>query len=517
MDVNLEKLNDLKARKGKIMQMGGSERIAAQHKMGKLTVRERIDKLFDPGTFNEMDVLGKHRCTQFGMAGREIPADAVVNGYGTVKGRTVFVGGEDFTSSAGTYGEVHGQKLCKTIDMAFTAGAPFILMVDSGGARLQEGQDSSEWYAQLFRRHSLYNGVIPQISILMGHCGGGAAYGPALTDFIIMVKGTAFMYMGGPAFVKTMLGYDAVAEELGGTSVHGPITGLADIIAENDEHALELAKQLLDYLPSNNRENPPLVVPTDNPHRRNEHIMDILPEASKTPFNMKKIIAAVVDDGILFEIKAQFARNMITGFARLNGRAVGVVANQSLVKGGVIDVDASDKLSRFVRICDSFNIPLVQFQDSPAVMIGKAEELKGIIRHGSKMLYSYTEATVPKITLVVRKSYAGAQLSMCNKPIGADIMFAWPTAEIALVGPETAASVIFAKEIASAENPDEVRQRRMAEYTKFYINPYVAAERGYIDDVIEPEETRIKLIAALEVLKNKKQDRPYKKHGNLQM
>ena len=517
MDANLEKLNDLRERKGKITQMGGNERIAAQHKMGKLTVRERIEKLLDPGSFNETDALAKHRCIQFGMAGREIPADALVNGYGTIKGRTVFVGGEDFTTFAGTYGEVHGQKLCKILDMAFTAQAPFIQLIDSGGARLQEGQDSSEWYAQLFRRHTLYNGVIPQISLLMGHCGGGAAYGPALTDFIIMVKGTAFMYMGGPAFVKTMLGYDAIAEELGGTSVHGPITGLADIIAKDDEHALQLARELLSYLPSNNRENPPLVSPTDVSHRRNENILDILPASSRIPFDMKKVIAEVVDDGYLFEIKAQFARNMITGFARLNGRAVGIVANQSTMKGGVIDVDASDKLARFVRICDSFNIPLVQFQDSPAVMIGKDEELKGIIRHGSKMLYAYTEATVPKITLVVRKSYAGAQLSMCNKPIGADIMFAWPTAEIALVGPETAASVIFAREIASAKNPEEVRRSRIEEYTKFYINPYVAAERGYIDDVIEPEETRIKLITALEVLKDKKQDRPYKKHGNLQM
>jgi len=517
MNANLEKLNYLRERKGKIMQMGGNERIAAQHKLGKLTVRERVEKLLDPDSFNELDALAKHRCIQFGMAGKEIPADAVVNGYGTIKGRTVFVGGEDFTTSAGTYGEVHGQKLCKILDMAFTAGAPFIQMIDSGGARLQEGQDSSEWYAQLFRRHTLYNGVIPQISLLMGHCGGGAAYGPALTDFIIMVKGTAFMYMGGPAFVKTMLGYDAIAEELGGTSVHGPITGLTDIIAENDGHALELARELLDYLPSNNRENPPFVSSTDVPHRRNENILDILPEASKIPFDMKKVIAEVVDGGHLFEIKAQFARNMITGFARLNGYVIGIVANQSTVKGGIIDVDASDKLARFVRICDSFNIPLIQFQDSPAVMIGKDQELKGIIRHGSKMLYAYTEATVPKITLVVRKSYAGAQLCMCNKPIGADIMFAWPTAEIALVGPETAASVIFAKEIASAKNPEEVRRSRIEEYTKFYINPYVAAERGYIDDVIEPEETRIKLIAALEALKNKKQDRPYKKHGNLQM
>ena len=517
METNKEKLKQLRARKNKIFQMGGDKRIEAQHKTGKLTVRERIEGLFDPGSFQELDALAKHRCMQFGMEGKEIPADAIVTGYGIINGRIVFFAGEDYTTFAGTYGEVHGQKACKTIDMAHTAHAPFIQIIDSGGARLQEGQDSSEWYAQLFRRHTLYNGIIPQISLLMGHCGGGAAYGPALTDFIIMVEGTSFMYMGGPAFVKTMLGYDAAAEELGGTSVHGPITGLADVIAKNDEQALESAKKLLSFLPSNNSCDPPYLNPTDSSSRKNEGILDILPETSKHPFDMHKVVAAVVDDGHLFEIKAQFAPNMITGFARLNGYVIGVVANQSMIKAGVIDVDASDKLARFVRICDSFNIPLVQFQDSPAVMIGKEQEDKGIIRHGSKMLYAYTEATVPKITLVVRKSYAGAQLSMCNKPIGADIMFAWPTAEITLVGPETASSVIFAKEIAAAENPEEMKRIKIEEYAKHYVNPYVAAERGYIDDVIEPEETRIKLISALEAMKNKKEERPTKKHANLQM
>ncbi len=517
MPSNVDKLKDLKERKNKVLQMGGTKAIERQHEIGKLTIRERFDKLLDSESFNEIDALARHRCIQFGMAGKEIPADAVVCGYGTINGRTVFLGGEDFTTFAGTYGEMHGQKLCKILDMAFYARVPVIQIIDSGGARLQEGQDSSEWYAQLFRRHTLYNGVVPQISLLMGHCGGGAAYGPALTDFIIMVKGKSFMYMGGPAFVKTMLGYDANAEELGGTSVHGKVTGLADIITDSDEHAIQLAKELLSYLPSNNTESPPYVKPIDSPTRKNTNIMNLLPEASKIPFDMKKVIGEVVDDGRLFEIKAEFAKNMITGFARLNGYVIGVVANQSMVKGGVIDVDASDKLARFVRICDAFNIPLVQFQDSPAVMIGKDEEWKGIIRHGSKMLYAYTEATVPKITLVVRKSYAGAQLCMCNKPIGADMMLAWPTAEITLVGPDTAASVIFAKEISTASNPEEVKKARIEEFRRLYINPYVAAERGYIDDVIDPEETRVKLITALEALKNKKQDRPFKKHANMQM
>lgn len=517
MSTKLEKLQLLRERKDKILQMGGAKQIEAQHKLGKLTARERIDKLFDPDTFNETDALVKHRCTLFGMDQREIPADAMITGFGKVKGRTVFVAGEDYTAMAGTYGEMHGKKACKIIDLAYAAGAPFVQMIDSGGARLQEGQDSSEWYALLFRRHTLYNGTIPQISLLMGHCGGGAAYGPALTDFIIMVKGTAFMYMGGPAFVKTQLGYEANVDELGGAMLHGRITGLADIVAEDDEQAIELTKELLSYLPSNNKEEPTFADTEDSPYRRNENILDILPESSRTPYNMYEIIRQVVDNRDFFEIKSNFARNMITGFARLKGRVVGIVANQPMVMAGAIDVDASDKLARFVRICDSFNIPLIQLQDSPAVMIGKDQEEKGIIRHGSKMLYAYTEATVPKITVVIRKSYAGAQLCMCNKPIGADIMFAWPTAEIALVGPETATSVLYAKEISAAENPEEVKQRRVSEYAQYWINPYIAAERGYIDDVIEPEETGLRLIMALEALKDKREERPWKKHGNLQM
>ena len=517
MSVHEEKVNKLRERKSKIIQMGGAKQVEAQHKLGKLTARERIEKLFDPNTFNEIDALVSHRCTLFGLEKREIPADAIITGFGKVNGKPAYIGAEDYTTFAGTFGEMHGKKLCKALDLAYTSRVPFIQIIDSGGARLQEGQDSSEWYAWVFRGHTLYNGVIPQISLLMGHCGGGAAYGPALTDFIIMVEGTSFMYMGGPAFVKTLLGYEAKVEDLGGAKLHGEITGLADFVAESDEHAIELARELLSFLPPNNEEDPPFIEPTDSPDRMNENILEILPQSSKQPYDMYRIISQVVDNGYLFEIKHGFARNMITGFARLNGHVVGIVANQPMVIAGAIDVDASDKLARFVRICDSYNIPLIQLQDSPAVMIGKDQEEKGIIRHGSKMLYAYTEATVPKVTVVIRKSYAGAQLCMCNKPIGADIMFAWPTAEIALVGPETAASVIYAKEIASAENPEEVKSRRIEEYDQFWINPYIAAQRGYIDDVIEPEETRLKLIVALETLKNKKVERPRKKHGNLQM
>jgi len=517
MSVHDEKVNQLRERKNKITQMGGEKQIANQHKLGKLTARERIDKLFDSNTFNEIDALVTHRCTGFGLENREIPADAVVTGFGKVNGKTAYIGAEDYTTFAGTFGEMHGKKLCKALDLAYTSRVPFVQIIDSGGARLQEGQDSSEWYAWLFRGHTRYNGVIPQISLLMGHCGGGAAYGPALTDFIVMVRGTSFMYMGGPAFVKTLLGYDAQVDELGGARLHGEVTGLADFVAESDDHAIELVRELLSFLPPNNEEPPPYVEPTDSPNRICENILEILPDGPKQSYDMYKIIAQVFDNGYFFEVKHGFARNMITGFARLDGHVVGIVANQPMFIAGAIDVDASDKLARFVRICDSYNIPLVQLQDSPAVMIGKDQEERGIIRHGSKMLYAYTEATVPKVTVVIRKSYAGAQLCMCNKPIGADLMFAWPTAEIALVGPETAASVIYAKEIASAENPDEVRSKRIEEYDQYWINPYIAAQRGYIDDVIDPEKTRLKLIVALETLRKKKEERPRKKHGNLQM
>jgi acetyl-CoA carboxylase carboxyltransferase component len=499
------------------MQMGGPPQIEKQHKRGKLTVRERIDRLLDPGTFNEIDIFVKQRCNMFGMDGKDVPADAAVAGSGKINGRDVFVAAEDFTVLAGTFGEMHGKKFCKAIDMAYECGVPFVQIIDSGGARLQEGQDSSEAYAQLFRRHTMYSGVIPQLTLLLGSCGGGAAYGPALTDFIFMVDGVSRMYMGGPAFVKTMLGYDASEEELGGAKVHSVITSLCDIVARNDEQALEKARELIGLLPSSNREKPPLVQTKDSPKRRLENVLDLLPDDSCQPFDMYKLIGQVVDEGYFYEIKGAYAKNMITGFARLNGQTVGITANQSTVMGGVIDSDASNKLARFVRLCDSFNIPLIQLQDSTGVMIGKESEYAGIISHGSKMLHAYTEATVPKVTVIVRHSYAGAQLCMCNKPIGADFVFAWPTAEVALVGPDTAASVLFAKEIGSADNPEEVRRKRTEEYAKTFINPYLAAERGYIEDIIEPEETRIKLIWALELLKNKTEERPWKKHGNIRL
>lgn len=517
MKTNREKLAELKQRKTRILQMGGPEAIEKQHSRNKLTARERIELLFDPGTFVEVDMLVKHRCSFFDMDKRDIPADAVVCGYGKVRGRDAFVAAEDFTTFAGTFGEMHGKKFCKVLDLAAQAGVPFIQLIDSGGARLQEGQDSSEVYAQVFRRHTLYSGVIPQISLLMGSCAGGAAYGPALTDFIIMVRGVGRMYMGGPAFVRTMLGEERTEEELGGAEVHSRITGLCDLVAENDEHAIALAKELLSFLPSNCREKPPMVDTGDDPDRKNENILDIVPDNSRAPFDMRRIITEVVDNGYFFETKPTYAENMITGFARLNGMPVGILANQSLVKGGTIDVHAANKHARFVRFCDCFNIPVIHFQDSPGVMIGQEEEYRAIIKIGSKMLHATTEATVPKITLIIRHSYAGAQLCMCNKPMGADFVFAWPTAEIALVGPETAASVIYAKEIAAARDPEALREKRLKEYADLWINPYMAAERGYIDDVIDPEDTRRTLIRSLEILRNKTEERPWKKHGNIQM
>ncbi len=517
MKTNLEKLSELRERKKRILEMGGPKSIEKQHGRGKLTARERIDLLFDTSTFMEVDALIKHRCTFFGMEAKEIPADAVITGGGKILGRNAFVAAEDFTVVAGTFGEMHGKKICKVIDSAGKCGSPFVQIIDSGGARLQEGQDSSEPYAQLFRRHTLYSGVIPQITLLLGSCGGGAAYGPALTDFIIMVDGVSRMYMGGPAFVKTMLGDDKTEEELGGAKLHSEITGLCDFVAKDDAEAIEIAKELLSFFPSNNREKPPVAETGDDPARMNRGIMDILPDHSKTPFDMYRIIREIVDNGYFLEVKARFGRNMITGFARLNGRPVGILANNSMVMGGVIDVNAANKHARFVRICDAYNIPIVHIQDSPAVMIGQNEEKKGIIKHGSKMLHALTEASVPKITLVIRNSYAGAQLCMCNAPLGADFVFAWPTAEITLVGPETATSILYAKEIAKAENPEEIREKRLQEYKDVWINPYMAAERAYIDDVIEPEASRAILISFLDSLENKIDEKPWKKHGIIQL
>jgi len=517
MNPNIKKLLDLRERKAAVFQMGGEKNIERQHSRGKYTARERIDLLFDAGTFTEFDALVKHRCTLFGMEKREIPADAVITGIGKIKGKMAFVASEDFTSMGGTFGEMHGKKIIKIIEAAGKSGVPFIQIIDSGGARLQEGQDSSEIYARLFHRHTLYSGVIPQITLILGSCGGGAAYGPALTDFIIMVKGISKMYMGGPAFVKTMLGEEKTEEELGGADLHSETTGLCDFVASNEKEAFKIAKELLSFLPSSNREKPPVVSAEDDPYRMATGILDILPEHSKKPFDMRKIIEHIVDNGHLFEVKERFARNMITGFARLNGRAVGILANNSMVKGGTIDVDVANKHARFIRICDAYNIPIIHLQDSPAVMIGHNEERRGIIKNGSKMLHSVTEATVPKVTIIIRNSYAGAQLCMCNAALGADFVFAWPTAEYCLVGAETAASVLFAKEIAKADSPDEILKQRIAEYSDVWINPYMAAERGYIDDVIEPEASRAILINALKLLENKKEERPWKKHGIIQL
>ena len=516
MITKTERWQEFRQKREKVVKRETDE-IEKQHKLGKLTAQERVDKMLDHGTFEEIDKFVQHRCSYFGMEKREIPGDAVIIGSGKINGRTVFVAAEDYTVMAGTYGEMHGKKMCKALDMAGRARVPFIQIVDSGGARLQEGQDASEWYAQLFFRHTYWNGVIPQITISAGHTAGGAAYSPALTDFIIQVKNIGYMYMGGPAFVKTQLGEEATVDELGGYELHRRVTGLCDIIAEHDEHALQLTKELLNFLPSSNLEKPLAVNTGDDPERRNEDIYDVLPDSPRQPYDMHEIIKRVVDKGYLFEIKKDFAPNMITAFARLNGEAVGIIANNPIYMAGAIDYNASDKLARFVRICDSFNLPLVQFQDTPAVMIGSQQERMGIIRHGSKMLYAYSEATVPIVTVIVRKSYAGAQLCMANKPMGADYVVAWPCAEISLVGPDTAASVIFAKEIRAAENPEEVRQKRMAEYAKVWTNPYRAAERGYIDDIIEPEDTRRTIIRALERFKNKKIERPWRKHANMQM
>lgn len=517
MNFNEKKVLDLKKRKEKILQMGGEKTVEKQHSRGKMTARERIDILFDDSTFNETDALVQQRCMVFGMADKKFAAEGAVTGSGKIGGRDAFVAAQDFTVVGGTFSEMHGKKFHKIIDTAAKCGAPFIQIVDSGGLRLQEGQDASEAYALLFRRHTLYSGVIPQITLLLGSCGGGAAYGPALTDFIIMVKGMSRMYMGGPAFVKTMLKEIRTEEELGGTWMHSNVTGLCDYVAKDEKEAIQVARDILSYLPSSNTEKPAEIETGDDPNRLNKGIIDILPEHTKAPFDMYKIIYDIVDNGEFLEIKAGFGKNMITGFARLDGMSVGIEANNSMHMGGVIDVNAANKHARFARICDAYNVPIVNIQDSTAVMIGQAEEKRGIIKHGSKMLHAITEATVPKVTLIVRNSYAGAQLCMANIPIGADFVFAWPTAEITTVGADTAASVIFAKEIANADNPEELREKRIKEYTDLFVNPYMAAERGYIDDVIDPEQSRSTLIKALRLLENKVDEKPWKKHGIIQL
>jgi acetyl-CoA carboxylase carboxyltransferase component len=494
---------------------GGQHRIDAQHAKGKLTARERVDLLFDEGSFRELDMFVTHRTTGFGLEDKRFLSDSVVTGWGTIDGRLVYVFSQDFTVFGGSLGEVHAEKVCKIMDLAAKNGAPVIGLNDSGGARIQEGVVSLGAYADIFLRNTMFSGVIPQISAIMGPCAGGAVYSPAITDFIVMVKRSSYMFITGPDVIKAVTREEVTFEELGGAKAHNTVSGVAHFAAEDEEDCMYVLRRLLSYIPQNNMEDPPLVTPTDDPLRMDEELDSIVPDNPTKPYDMKEIIRRVADDGEFLEVHEHWAQNIVVGFARLNGRSIGVVAQQPAVLAGVLDIDSSDKAARFVRFCDCFNIPIITFVDVPGFLPGVSQEHGGIIRHGAKLLYAYCEATVPKVTIITRKAYGGAYVVMSSKHIRGDISYAWPSAEIAVMGPEGAVNIIFRKEIAEAEDPQAERERLVQEYREKFAHPYVAASRGYIDDVIEPRETRPRLIEALETLQNKRDRNPPKKHGNI--
>ncbi|MCS7267237.1 MAG: acyl-CoA carboxylase subunit beta [Geminicoccaceae bacterium] len=490
---------------------GGRRRIEAQHARGKLTARERIELLLDPGSFEETDMFVEHRCTDFGMDQQHIPGDGVVTGQGTIDGRLVFVFAQDFTVFGGSLSEAHAEKICKIMDRAIKVGAPVIGLNDSGGARIQEGVASLAGYAEVFQRNVLASGVIPQISVIMGPCAGGAVYSPAMTDFIFMVQDSSYMFVTGPDVVKTVTNEIVTAEELGGATTHTQRSGVADLAFESDVEALAEVRRLFGFLPLNNREKPP-VRPTDDPPDREEPSLDTLvPANPNKPYDMKELIYKVVDEGEFFEIAPDFAKNIITGFARIEGSTVGIVANQPMVLAGCLDIDSSRKAARFVRFCDCFNIPLVTFVDVPGFLPGTAQEYGGIIKHGAKLLYAYAEATVPKVTVITRKAYGGAYVVMASKHLRGDVNYAWPTAEIAVMGPKGAVEIIFRADLG---DPAKIEQRTQ-DYRERFANPFVAARRGFIDDVIMPHGTRRRIAQSLRWLRTKKLEYPWKKHGNI--
>ncbi len=512
-----EKIEQLKQKREEVLAMGGEARVAKQKEKGKLTARERIDLLFDDGTFREIDMFVNHRSVNFGMAKENVPADGVIVGHGKVNGRTVFAFSQDFTSRGGSLGEMHAAKICKIMDLALKAGAPVVGLNDSGGARVEEGVDALKGYGEIFMRNSRASGVIPQISAIMGPCAGGAVYSPAMTDFVYMVKKQSHMFITSPYVIKTVTGEETTFEALGGAMAHNTKSGNAHFACESDEETIESIIELLGYLPNNNLEDAPVVPMGDDPTRMCDELDTIIPDDAKTPYDMKKVIESVLDQGHFYEVHEHYAENCIVGFGRLNNRSVGIIANQPLVQAGCLDIDASDKISRFVRTCDAFNIPLVTFVDVPGYLPGVQQELGGIIRHGAKLLWSYAEATVPKFTVITRKDYGGAYLAMCSKPLGADMVFAWPTAEIAVMGAKGAVEVIstYRREISEAEDRAAKTQEKINEYEEAFNIPYLAAQRGYIDEVIIPSETRMRLIDALEAMSTKTETLPAKKHGNI--
>lgn len=511
----VDKLTDLQYRRQTIEQGGGEAKIKKQHDAGKLTARERIAAFLDEGSFIEVDAFVTHRCNEFDMPNTEAPGEGVVTGYGTVEGRLVYVYAQDFTVIGGSLGEMHAKKICKIMDMAMKMGAPIVGMNDSGGARIQEGVDALAGFGEIFKRNTLASGVIPQISVIMGPCAGGAVYSPAITDFVFMVEKTSQMFITGPAVIKSVTGEDVTSEELGGASAHSSKSGVAHFKAADDKECIEKIRKLISFLPSNNIEETPYVAPTDTINRLSEKLTTIVPDEPNKAYDVKEVIAEVVDNADFFEVLEDFAKNIVIGFARMNGSTVGIVANQPNVMAGSLDVESSDKAARFIRFCDSFNIPIVTFTDVPGYLPGVAQEHDGIIRHGAKLLYAYSEATVPLVNVILRKAYGGAYIAMSSKHLGADAVFAWPTAEIAVMGPEGAANIIFKKDIADSNDPITTRQEKISEYRNKFANPFEAAKRGYVDDVIEPDSTRPRIIAALEMLASKRETRPAKKHGNL--
>ena len=494
---------------------GGERRIQRQHESGKLTARERIDLFLDPGTFVELDKFVTHTCTDFGMTENKIPGDGVVTGYGKVDGRNVYVFAQDFTVFGGSLSAAYAAKICKVMDLATRTGAPVIGLNDSGGARIQEGVESLAGYADIFYRNVRSSGVVPQISAIMGPCAGGAVYSPAITDFIFMVKETSYMFITGPDVVKTVTSQEVTKQELGGAQVHSEISGVSHFETANEEECIAQIRELLSFIPSNNAEDPPFVPTQDDWQRRDPKLDTLVPEDNKRPYDMAELVRAVVDDGHFFEVQQQFAKNMLVGFARLGGHSVGIVANQPSVHAGCLDINASVKGARFVRFCDAFNIPLVTLVDVPGFLPGVDQEYGGIIKHGAKLLYAFAEATVPKITLITRKAYGGAYDVMASKHIGADMNFAYPTGEIAVMGPEGAVNIIFRNELKAADDPVATKDELVDNYTETFANPFKAAELGYIDEIIMPTDTRPRLIQALEVLQNKRESLPPKKHGNI--
>lgn len=509
-----EKINELYDRRREVELGGGEDRIDKQHAKGKLTARERIELLVDPGTFVELNPFIQHRSTNFGLEKAKGPGDGVVTGYGKVNGRDIYLFSQDFTVFGGALGEMHALKIANVMDLAAKNGAPFIGLNDSGGARIQEGVVSLDGYGQIFYRNSIYSGVIPQISVIMGPCAGGAVYSPAITDFIFMVEKTSQMFITGPKVIETVTGEKISSEGLGGATVHNTISGNAHFKAATEEQVLKDVRNLLSYLPQNNTEKPP-VLEADNNDDYRPDLADVVPFEGIRPYDIRKVVEQVVDQDSFMEVQAGFAKNIVVGLARIKGQSVGLVCNQPKVLAGGLDIDSSDKAARFIRFCDSFNIPIITFEDVSGFFPGVKQEHGGIIRHGAKMLYAYSEATVPKLTIILRKAYGGAYVALNSKSIGADLTFAWPNAEIAVMGSSGAANIIFAREIANSEDPEATRAEKIEEYREKFANPYVAASLGMVDDVIDPRDTRIKIIQSLEMLRNKKEDRPWKKHGNI--